>query len=68
PNRPALSRQTAPLFPRQSMYILTLEDPLLGAQKIYAYDTSRGGWHPEDPLRSIQQQPAHLFVGFLRQR
>ncbi|HOK94765.1 MAG TPA: hypothetical protein PK052_05315 [Anaerohalosphaeraceae bacterium] len=55
-------------FPRQSMYILTLEDPLLGAQKIYAYDTSRGGWHPEDPLRSIQQQPAHLFVGFLRQR
>ncbi|MCI0499400.1 MAG: hypothetical protein L0Y36_06945 [Planctomycetales bacterium] len=55
-------------FGRQSTYILTLEDPMLGDQTLYAYDTTEGGWSPDDPQSTLNHRLPHMFLGFLRQR
>jgi hypothetical protein len=52
----------------QSRYVLSFEDPLLSGQIRYAYDTSKGGWYPDDPNTTLSQRPAHMFLGFLRQK
>lgn len=49
-------------------FVLTFEDPLLSNQKAFSYDTTKGGWFPQDPKDAIGSHADNLFLGFLRAR
>ena len=49
-------------------FVLTFEDPMLGGQKAFSYDTTQGGWFPKDPKEALNDRPYHMFLGILRKR
>ena len=53
-------------FGHKSDFVLMFEDPLLSNQKAFSYDTTQGGWFPQDPEDALRDRPTHMFLGFLR--
>ena len=53
-------------FGHDDDFVLTFEDPMIGNQKAFSYDTEQGGWFPEDPQDALDDRPTHIFLGFLR--